>query len=317
MGKKPDSLRRPAAPLPKVPAWAMLRGADVSDIDVAYAAGAALTAVDQLVRTDAIWLGAWRHRLALKAAAQASRLAGRREEEPDLRDAWHLRQASDALGPAGEIFHAWRRLAARSSPPDAQLMRKVTAQLGISWHADFGELGERLTELVDFGLPAPLVAADAAELVVKIDPKAELLAWWVADCALSLRMRWPVYVPFFATQIHAPMLRLGEERQRARPGSAQFRRALLVASVLAGAHACTLGEELAAQAEKLLSAEPKLRSKSAPLVIAQLLGDDSVSGSLTTSTLSRWASRRLFDRLLQLGAVRELSGRDTFRLYGL
>ncbi|TJW46566.1 MAG: DUF1403 family protein, partial [Mesorhizobium sp.] len=42
-----------------------------------------------------------------------------------------------------------------------------------------------------------------------------------------------------------------------------------------------------------------------------------VSGSLATKNLSRFASRRLFERLQQLEAVRELSGRPTFRLFGL
>jgi hypothetical protein len=48
-----------------------------------------------------------------------------------------------------------------------------------------------------------------------------------------------------------------------------------------------------------------------------LLDDDAVAGSLTTATLSRWGSRRLFERLATLEAARELSGRTTFRLYGL
>jgi hypothetical protein len=62
---------------------------------------------------------------------------------------------------------------------------------------------------------------------------------------------------------------------------------------------------------------PKLRSRAAGDVVDWLLGDDAVSGTLTTKALSRWASRRLFDRLLELGAVRELSGRTTFRIYGI
>ena len=62
---------------------------------------------------------------------------------------------------------------------------------------------------------------------------------------------------------------------------------------------------------------PKLRSKAAGDVVKRLMGDDAVSGTLTTRNLSRWASRRLFDRLVEFGAVSELSGRTTFRIYGI
>ncbi|TIX54825.1 MAG: DUF1403 family protein [Mesorhizobium sp.] len=78
-----------------------------------------------------------------------------------------------------------------------------------------------------------------------------------------------------------------------------------------------MAAELSRRAERLIAIAPKLRAKGAGDVIFLLLNEDAVSGSLTTKNLSRFASRRLFDRLQQLDAVRELSGRATFRLFGL
>ncbi len=51
--------------------------------------------------------------------------------------------------------------------------------------------------------------------------------------------------------------------------------------------------------------------------IEALLADDAVSAAAPIPGLSDRARRRLFDRLVALGAARELTGRPTFRLYGL
>lgn len=130
-------------------------------------------------------------------------------------------------------------------------------------------------------------------------------------------MGWSPAVPILATQIHAPLLRTGPDRRRGRPGDPLFERAACLAAALGAAEACRLAASMAQQAERLRAVEPKLRSKAAGGVIALLMTDDAVSGSLTTGTMTRWASRRLFERLQQFEAVRELSGRASFRLFGL
>jgi len=280
-------------------------------------AGSALNALDILVRAEPEWSGAWRHRLALKAAAACMKLIGRSEDEAALRDAWLLRQPGDAPGPAGNVLAAWRRLAGRSLPPEADDLRAVVALLGVGWSDGFDELIEGMRDEVRSGAPAPVVAARTAAAVMRQDPKAEIFSWWLADCALSWRMGWTHAVPILSPQMHAPLLRSGFEGRRVRPGGDGFERAAFIAAALGAADACRLAASMAAQAERLRAVMPKLRSRAAGEVIDRLLGDDAVSGIFATKTLSRWASRRLFERLQKLGAVRELSGRPTFRIFGL
>jgi hypothetical protein len=300
-----------------VPAWATPRTRNDDPVEAAFMAGSALNALDNLVKAEPEWSGAWRHRLALKAASACMMLIGRSEDEAALRDAWLLRQPGDEPGPAGNLLAAWRRLTGRSLPPDLAELQTVATLLGVGWSDGFGDLIDVTGEEVRSGAPAPVVAARTAAAVMRQDPKAEIFSWWLADCALSWRMGWRRAVPILGAQIHAPLLRSGTEGRRARPDSDAFAQAAFIAAVLGAADACRLAADMAAQAERLRAAVPKLRSRAAGDVVDQLLGDDAVSGTLTTKNLSRWASRRLFDRLQKVGAVRELSGRSTFRIFGL
>lgn len=293
----------------------MPRGAVESDVEAAYMAGSALNSLDNLVRSDAVWLGALRQRLALKGAAAIVKLMGRRETESDLRDAWLLRAPGDDPGPAGNVLVAWRRLAARSSAPEAASLASVAQLLGLGEGIDIDALVE-LVEEVPAG-PAPLAAAQIAGAVVRVDPRAEPLAWLLADLALARRMRWAFPVPVLVTQIHSPFLRFGSDRARVRPGGEGFGRACLIAATAGAAEACKAAAGMAMRARRLEEVAPRLRAKGAGEVVRLLLDDDAVPGTLTTKSLSRWGSRRLFDRLLQLDAVRELSGRDSFKIFGL
>jgi hypothetical protein len=300
-----------------VPAWATPRARSEDPIEAAFMAGSALNALDNLVQAESAWSGAWRHRLALKAASACMTLLGRAEDEAALRDAWLLRQPGDEPGPAGNVLAAWRRLAGRSLPLVIEEVQTVAILLGLGWSDGFGDLIDVAREEMRSGAPAPVVAARTAAAVMRENPKAEIFSWWLADCALSWRMGWLHAVPILGPQMHAPLLRAGPDGRRARPGSDAFEQAVFIAAALGAAEACRLAADMATRAERLRAAAPKLRSKAAGDVIDRLLGDDAVSGALTTKALSRWASRRLFDRLVELGTVRELSGRPTFRIYGL
>ena len=87
--------------------------------DVSLAAGAAIGALDAVVRRQERWAGAWRQRLALSAAAVTAKEVGRVEDENALRDTFLLSRPGDGLpgsttlGPAGLLLLAWRRLAMR------------------------------------------------------------------------------------------------------------------------------------------------------------------------------------------------------------
>ncbi|MGF7009341.1 hypothetical protein J2X50_004857 [Aminobacter sp. BE322] len=297
--------------------------------DTALAAGAAIGALDVVVRRQERWAGAWRQRLALSAAATTAKQARRMEDEAALRDAVLLARPSDivsgstTLGPAGLLLLAWHRLATRA-PEDLLMQKSLGAVVEEFGHAlDDEALGNLADELRRLG------AGGMVEMVVGAFTVAERYLFgravgaWFADALLAQRLGWPRAVPLLGAELNAA----GPARPRrsgtaiaasVKDNSARAKN-LLAAQARAALRAVDLSAELGRRADRLLAVAPKLRAKSADTVVDRLLNEDAFAASRgdKKTGMSDRGLRRLFDRLVELGAVRELSGRTTFRIYGL
>lgn len=318
-----------AAPVSTVPTWMRraipdaqsLTGKDVED--VALAAGAAIGALDAVVRRQEFWGGAWRQRLALSAAAVTAKQAGRVEDEGALRDALLLTKPGDDVGPAGRMLLAWRRLAAR--PAEELLTKKslasVLEELGCA--PDDEVVSDLVDDLRQLASGAGMIATlTGAFVTAERHGFARALGAWLADALLAQRLGWVHAVPLLGAEAalgtSARPRRLAASSVATGIGSDPERvKSLLVAQARAALRAIDLSAELGRRAERLLAVAPKLRAKAADSVVDKLLSDDAIVASEKIAGMSDRGLRRLFDRLVEFGAVRELSGRPTFRIYGL
>jgi hypothetical protein len=322
-GPSTVSIAAPAA----FPPWARAKNPPDSEAEAAFLAGAALARLDAIVGENPPWAGVFRRRLALAAAAMSVARAGRAEDEAALRDAFHLTRPGADPGPAGQRLLAWRELSARPVGRWRPSFAAAAAALAIP-------PDEALQQAIDAGeacaggaRPAPFAAAQVFAFARRAltqsagrrslggrGGEGELLAAWLADSVLAQRLKWPFALPLLA----APLFAGGDRRATGGLADGAETTRVLFAYARAAARACDLSAELGRRAQRLFEAAPKLRAKGARAALQALLDDDSlsVSGKIG-GPISERGARRLFDRLVVLSAIRELTGRATFRLYGL
>jgi hypothetical protein len=161
------------------------------------------------------------------------------------------------------------------------------------------------------------VVADLISAIATLRPDAEVLTLGLADVVLALKLKWPKPVPLILPTRFSSAFRTIGGRGRVRPDEPAYPKAICLALVEGVETALHSAAEIDRRAARLLAVTPKLRTKGAEPVIWKLLNEDAVSATSPGSRLSRWAAGRLFERLEALEAVRELSGRSSFRTFGL
>lgn len=282
--------------LPCLPSWVTCgRGETLGD--VAFLSGAALSHLHLVLSHAEVPQTLLRARLALRAAEACVTHQGRPERTAQLRDAVGFLQPGDHPGPAGDIYLSWRRAVERPISVKAlyRALPFVEPEIIAMW--------------LDAGQGAPISrAASVIEAVLLDNPRAHADALVLADAALAQSLG--------ATHV-IPLLGFGLTRRDLRARGDDLRLACHRAVVSAVTQTVRDALDLTRCAARLRAVAPKLRAKGSEDAVAQFLSRDAVAPAALTSLRSDRAARRFCDRLVELGVVRELTGRDTFRLYGL
>jgi len=318
MTNEPASVSDDLMNLSKLPAWVTSGRAETLET-VAFRSGAALTVLDQLVSdpSQGVPLKLLANRLALSAATATSKLEGRLAREADIRDAYHLTPTGEACGPDGDLLAFWReaaplRLTGRYCHDGLQsLVGAAFADDVLRWM----EAGANRAKT--HGPLAGCVAVMRA--VVEVDDRAERIACLLSDIMVARALNWTSVLPVTAQHLTKTMLR--ELVADGQVSELKVQQCILEALE----DTIRLTRDLVTRAAALRVVAPKLRAKGSDAAVALFLSEDAIGPSTMLSPTIRGtsipmtdrAARRFCDRLVELGVARELTGRPTFRLYGI
>ena len=260
-----------------------------------------------------------RNRLSLRAAAHCLKLEGRAQSEADIRDAYLLTASGDAKGPAGDMLALWRSGSALSfrhrRSPETGWRERLCALLPLDMQEHFTGWMEQAEDFA--GTPVAKAALLLSNMIQAF-PRQEAIALLCADVTLARALGWDSAVPLFALHFKGGALRAASKGDD-----------ILVPCHLALTHAAQdavrLTHDLARRAARLRAVEPKLRAKGSQEAVRLFLSEDAVLPSTmlspticgSSTAMTPRSARRLCERLTELGVVRELTGRASFRLYGV
>jgi len=257
------------------------------------------------------------NRLALNAATATSKLEGRLARETDIRDAFHLTPPGEARGPDGDLLAFWRdAVRLRLTGPD--WCHGLQSLVGAAFADDVLKWSEAGADVArNLGALAGCVAVMRA--VLEADDRAERIACLLSDIVLARALNWPMILPVSAQHLTKKTLRDLVAKGQGADLAVQQRILKSLEDTI------RLARDLSSRAAALWAIAPKLRAKGAEAAVALFLSEDAVAPSTmlsprvqgTTLPMTDRAARRFCDRLVELGVARELTGRPTFRLYGI
>jgi len=304
--------------LPKLPAWVTSGRAETLET-VAFRSGAALTVLDQLVNDPrhGVPVKLLANRLALKAATATSKLEGRLAREADIRDAYHLAPPGEARGHDGDILAFWRDTA-RLRMTGRDWRDKVQGLVGAAFADDvLRVMAAGADRAKTHGSLAGCVTV--MRMVLEVDDRAERVACMISDMVIARALNWTSVLPITAQHLTKSMLRDLVADEQGVDLVVQQRILHAIEDTI------RLARDLASRAVALRVVTPKLRAKGAKAAADLFLSEDAIGPSMmlsptiqgTTIPMTDRAARRFCDRLVELGVARELTGRSTFRLYGI